>query len=141
MRISILAAALAVLTSGAGVAVAAPADRGLAGPGLAGPGLGGPGLGAEPVRLVCNTSRCIDPRTGAYTQSSCNYRGCWPIGGIVGYTNPNGGYGGPGYGGQGYGNGYGGRGYGNPGYGGYPQPGYGYNRGWRGGGGYQQDDD
>ena len=46
------------------------------------------------VQLVCDPSRCIDPRTGAYTQSGCNYRGCYPISGVVGYTNPRGGYGG-----------------------------------------------
>jgi hypothetical protein len=81
-----------------------------------------------PVRLICNPNRCIDPRTGAYTQSGCNYRGCYPIGGIVGYTTPpgGGGYRGPYYGGgyPGYGGGYGG-GYG-PRY-----PGYGGPRRWR----------
>ena len=40
------------------------------------------------VQLVCDPSRCIDPRTGAYTQSGCDYRGCYPISGVVGYTNP-----------------------------------------------------
>ena len=81
------------------------------------------------VRWVCNASRCIDPRTGAYTQSGCNYRGCYPIGGIVGYDTPS--YGGGG--GYGYGDG-GGYGYGNGG--GYGRPYYpGYRRRW------QQDDD
>ena len=40
------------------------------------------------VQLRCDPSRCIDPRTGAYTQSGCNRRGCYPISGIVGYTDP-----------------------------------------------------
>jgi hypothetical protein len=69
------------------------------------------------VRLVCDPNRCIDPRTGAYTSSSCDYRGCRPSSGIVGYTNPGGSYG--------YGYGYGG----GPGYG-QEQRGY-YGRGWR----------
>jgi hypothetical protein len=57
--------------------------------------LGSTALHAAPVRLVCNPSRCIDPRTGAYTQSTCGRGGCRPLGGIVGYTNPGpGGYGG-----------------------------------------------
>lgn len=38
------------------------------------------------VRMECTPSRCLDTRTGAYTQSSCDYRGCFPIGGIVGYV-------------------------------------------------------
>jgi len=63
----------------------------------------------EKVRLVCDPSRCIDPRTGAYTHSGCSYRGCYPIGSVVGYTNPNGGEG-YGYGNR-YGYGYPGRGY------------------------------
>jgi hypothetical protein len=62
----------------------------------------------ERVRLVCDPNRCIDPRTGAYTYSGCSYRGCYPISGVVGYTNPNGGEG------YGYGNRYG-YGYGYPG--------------------------
>ncbi len=61
----------------------------------------GPALAAQApivhVQLVCNPSRCIDPRTGAYTQSGCDYRGCYPTSGVVGYTNP---------GGAGYGGGY-----------------------------------
>jgi hypothetical protein len=41
-----------------------------------------------PVRLVCDYNRCIDTRTGAYTQSRC-YRGaCRPGSGVVGYANP-----------------------------------------------------
>lgn len=41
------------------------------------------------VQMVCNPTRCIDPRTGAYTSSSCGPRGCYSTGGILGYTNPN----------------------------------------------------
>jgi hypothetical protein len=51
--------------------------------------LGSPAvLTAVPVQLVCDPSRCVDPRTGAYTQSTCGRGGCRPLGGIVGYTNP-----------------------------------------------------
>jgi hypothetical protein len=46
------------------------------------------------VQLECNQHRCLDRNTGAYTQSGCNFRGCYPITGVVGYTNPDGsGYG------------------------------------------------
>ena len=46
------------------------------------------------VQLECNQHRCLDRNTGAYTQSGCNFRGCYPISGVVGYTNPDGsGYG------------------------------------------------
>lgn len=74
------------------------------------------------VQWVCDANRCIDPRSGAYTESNCNRRGCWPSSGIRGYTNPGGGGGygnsydgGPGYArpryrGEGYGGGYGGGG-------------------------------
>lgn|SRR5262245_22183807 len=41
----------------------------------------------SPVRLDCNPSRCLDTRTGAYTQSTCDRRGCRPIGGVVGYID------------------------------------------------------
>jgi hypothetical protein len=44
------------------------------------------------VQLVCNPSRCIDPRTGAFTQSVCDYRGCRPSGGVIGYDRPGPGY-------------------------------------------------
>ena len=37
------------------------------------------------AQLQCNAQRCLDPRTGAYTQSTCNRNGCRPLGGIVGY--------------------------------------------------------
>lgn len=47
----------------------------------------------ERVQLQCNAQRCLNPRTGAYTQSVCNRRGCRPSGGIVGYLGPQrGGY-------------------------------------------------
>ncbi len=72
------------------------------------------------VQWVCDPQRCLDPNTGAYTQSGCNRRGCYPTSGIVGYIRPPGGgyggggygpppsYGRPSYGGGGYGGGYGG---------------------------------
>jgi hypothetical protein len=83
MSIRVLAVGAAALISGlmAGDAIALP----------------GSALGSQeersalivPVQLVCNESRCIDPRTGAYTYSNCNYRrGCYPSSGIVGYTTP-----------------------------------------------------
>jgi hypothetical protein len=69
-----------------------------------------PGTSLVSVRLLCNPSRCIDPDTGAYTYSNCNYRGCYRSSGIVGYTNP---------------------GYSRD-YGRYERPrGYGYGRRWR----------
>jgi hypothetical protein len=40
------------------------------------------------VQWHCDPLRCIDLRSGAYTQSGCNRRGCYPISGIVGYTDP-----------------------------------------------------
>lgn len=40
------------------------------------------------VQLHCDRLRCIDLRTGAYTQSGCNRRGCYPISGVVGHTDP-----------------------------------------------------
>src|SRR5947209_7601940 len=40
------------------------------------------------VDMHCDHQRCIDMRTGAYTQSSCNRGGCYSIGGVVGYTDP-----------------------------------------------------
>jgi len=38
-----------------------------------------------PAAWECNRNRCLDPRTGAYTASSCDRNGCRPSGGIVGY--------------------------------------------------------
>jgi len=82
MRRLVLAAALGAATLAAGVV-----------PSQAGPvafdkaGLASPAPVVQ-VQLQCDYSRCIDPRNGAYTQSGCDYRGCYPISGIVGYTNP-----------------------------------------------------
>lgn len=76
-------------------------------------------MGIEPslVQLQCSPQRCIDPRTGVYTESSCDRYRCWPSSGPVGRVG--GGrrpaYGGDDYGGyeapprqRGYGGGYGG---------------------------------
>ena len=79
---------LAALLSGVALSGAAAAPAGF-----------DPALRAEalpvivPVQLVCDPRRCIDPRTGAYTQSGCNRRGCYPISGIVGYERSRGGAG------------------------------------------------
>ena len=66
-------------------------------------------LGPDPivkVQMQCNHNRCIDPRTGAYTQSGCNRGGCYPISGVVGYDRPR--VSGSRYGyREGYGQGYG----------------------------------
>jgi hypothetical protein len=74
------------------------------------------GTGVTDVQLQCTAASCIDPRTGVYTQSTCDRYGCRPISGPVGRIG-----GGPGYGappppprqwGRGYeGGGYGGRGF------------------------------
>ena len=40
------------------------------------------------VQMHCDHLRCIDLRTGAYSQSSCNRYGCRPLGGITGRTDP-----------------------------------------------------
>ena len=75
------------------------------------------GTGITQVQLQCTAASCIDPRTGVYTQSTCDRYGCRPISGPVGriggpaYGAPpprqwgGGGYGGGGYGGGGYGGG------------------------------------
>lgn len=55
------------------------------------------------VQLQCTAASCIDPRTGVYTQSTCDRYGCRPISGPVGRVGGGGGYGGPGYGTPGYG--------------------------------------
>jgi hypothetical protein len=44
------------------------------------------------VQLQCDQFRCIDPRTGAYGQSTCDRFGCRPL------TGPTGRLGAPGYG-------------------------------------------
>jgi hypothetical protein len=43
-----------------------------------------------PVQMRCTPNSCIDQRTGAYTQSHCDYNGCRPLGGVVGRVGPNG---------------------------------------------------
>lgn len=56
------------------------------------------------AQFQCSPTSCIDPRTGYYTQSTCDRYGCRPLGGIVGRTNPGqGGWGGGLYGGSGRG--------------------------------------
>ena len=40
------------------------------------------------VQMHCDHLRCIDLRTGAYTHSGCKRGGCYPIGGVVGHTDP-----------------------------------------------------
>jgi hypothetical protein len=92
MRVLPLVFAAAIICVAAGEVRAAPLSFG---PDLTQPG-GSPIVAAH---LVCDPSRCIDPRTGAYTQSGCDARGCYPISGVVGYTDPST---------NGYGNGYGG---------------------------------
>jgi len=58
------------------------------------------------VQMHCTPQSCVDQRTGVYTASSCDYRGCRPSSGPVGRLPGYGG--GYGYGGgSGYGRGYG----------------------------------
>ena len=45
-------------------------------------------LSVDRARWECNENRCIDTRSGAYTQSHCGYGGCRPMSGIVGYADP-----------------------------------------------------
>lgn len=72
--------------------------------GLTGSALAMPALplqapaGIVQVQLKCSPQSCIDPRTGVYTQSTCDQFGCRPSSGPVGRV----GGGQPGYGG-GYG--------------------------------------
>jgi hypothetical protein len=54
------------------------------------------------VQMQCSPQSCIDPRTGVYTQSTCDRYGCRPISGPVGRV---GGGRGPAYG-SGYDDGY-----------------------------------
>lgn len=37
-------------------------------------------------QMLCDQFRCIDPRSGAYTQSGCDEQRCWQDGPIVGYV-------------------------------------------------------
>jgi hypothetical protein len=47
------------------------------------------------VQLQCTPQSCLDPRTGVYTESTCDYRGCRPSSGPVGRLGgPQRGYGG-----------------------------------------------
>jgi hypothetical protein len=41
------------------------------------------GSGITEVQLHCTPASCIDQRTGVYTQSTCDRRGCRPFGGPV----------------------------------------------------------
>lgn len=113
------------------LALAACLVTGLAGAALAMPAapLQAPGPIVQ-VQLQCTPQSCIDPRTGVYTQSTCDRYGCRPIGGAVGRLGggqrgyggydgydddppPRRRYGGNPYAGQSYDGGYGGgRGYG-----------------------------
>lgn len=75
------------------------------------------GPAAMLIQLQCTPQSCIDPRTGVYTQSTCDRYGCRPSSGPVGRIGPGGG--GYGYGpppgpppGPRYDRGYGGRDYG-----------------------------
>jgi hypothetical protein len=78
MRKSILVGFAAILAGSTG-ALALPVDAAL--PSAAGGNV-------APVRMVCDYSRCIDRRTGAYTQSTCSRGVCRPMSGIIGYANP-----------------------------------------------------
>jgi len=40
------------------------------------------------IQLRCDQSRCINPRTGVYSQSTCDWQGCRPLGGPVGRVSP-----------------------------------------------------
>lgn len=43
---------------------------------------------AMPVRMVCDPQRCFDPRSGVYSSSTCDRRGCYQSGPIIGHLNP-----------------------------------------------------
>lgn len=97
MRAALFAFALPLLAAGTAQAMpfAAPAAA---------------GLPVEQVQMQCDYNRCIDVRTGVYTQSTCNRRGCFPLGGARGQIGPYGEdnryYRRRGYYGDGYGDGY-----------------------------------
>ena len=82
----------------------------------------------EQIRFECNQNRCLDTRSGAYTASTCDWNGCRPSSGVVGYTDPRTSPQHPRYEGYGYRRGpeYR-RGYGYPP---PPPPGYGYAPGY-----------
>jgi hypothetical protein len=52
------------------------------------------GLGATSTRadaaMRCTPYSCIDSQTGYYTQSTCSFYGCRPLGGVVGRVGPGG---------------------------------------------------
>lgn len=48
------------------------------------------GLPIVQVQLRCDQNSCIDQRTGVYTASTCDYRGCRPSSGPVGRIGGNG---------------------------------------------------
>jgi hypothetical protein len=48
--------------------------------------------GVTQIQLQCTTASCIDPRTGVYTQSTCDRYGCRPSSGPVGRLGSGGGY-------------------------------------------------
>lgn len=41
-----------------------------------------------PVRMVCDAHRCFDPRSGVYSHSACDRRGCYQSSPIIGYLSP-----------------------------------------------------
>lgn len=73
MRLVAIAAASVLLSAIAGTASSMPR---------------GPDLdtqrGLIQVQLQCNASRCIDPRTGVYSYSTCDRYGCRPASGPIG---------------------------------------------------------
>jgi hypothetical protein len=85
---SLLIIGFAAFLSGAGLSEAAAAPARLDPAAM-------PEASVLPVQMQCSMSACVDPRTGAYTQSRCDYRGCRPVGGIVGYVQPQAPYGAP----------------------------------------------
>ena len=95
MRSYLVALGLAALASGAGVGSAQAL------PGTSKPQEFLPGPVKE-VRLVCDPQRCYDPQTGAYGESGCNARGCYPIGPAIGRLGSPGSAYGPGRNVRGY---------------------------------------
>ncbi|MBB4258771.1 hypothetical protein GGD64_002790 [Bradyrhizobium sp. CIR3A] len=54
--------------------------------------------GVVQIQWTCNMDGCFDVRTGAFTESACNRRGCYPTSGVVGRMTPHGPAYRPGYG-------------------------------------------
>jgi len=75
MRATIVLLCLMVLTPMSGSSASAASSPGL---------VQAPSLVVR-VRMVCDNRRCIDPRTGAYSESACDRRGCYQSGPIIGY--------------------------------------------------------